>query len=67
MSSTKHVNKFGAIFWRDGAMGLHREDGPAVIYPNGKEWWYLNGKLFTTPEDMPLKLYIQYAKWNANK
>jgi hypothetical protein len=23
---------------------LHREDGPAVLYPNGYESWYLNGK-----------------------
>ena len=22
---------------------LHREDGPAIIYPNGTEVWYLNG------------------------
>ena len=24
---------------------LHREDGPAVVYPNGAKEWRLNGKL----------------------
>jgi len=24
---------------------LHREDGPAVEYPNGTKYWYKNGKL----------------------
>ncbi len=24
---------------------LHREDGPAVEWPNGEKHWYLNGKL----------------------
>jgi hypothetical protein len=23
---------------------LHREDGPAVVYPNGAKEWWLNGK-----------------------
>lgn len=22
---------------------LHREDGPAIEYPNGTKYWYLNG------------------------
>ena len=29
----------------DGSYKFHREDGPAVIYPNGTKWWCLNGKL----------------------
>jgi len=24
---------------------LHREDGPAIEYPEGDKRWYLNGKL----------------------
>jgi len=24
---------------------LHREDGPAMEFPNGDKFWYLNGKL----------------------
>ena len=23
----------------------HREDGPAIEYPDGCKWWYINGKL----------------------
>lgn len=26
----------------------HREDGPAVIYPNGTEYWYVHGQLHRT-------------------
>jgi len=26
---------------------LHREDGPAIEYPNGDNSWYLNGKRLT--------------------
>ena len=31
--------------YRNRYKELHREDGPAVIYPNGNKLWYLNGKL----------------------
>jgi hypothetical protein len=30
---------------RDRNGQLHREDGPAVIYPNGSYHWYRNGAL----------------------
>lgn len=30
--------------WYFGERYLHREDGPAIIYNNGKEEYYLNGK-----------------------
>ena len=32
---------------------LHREDGPAIEYPNGVKHWYLNGKEL---ERFPLSL-----------
>lgn len=31
------------ISYRDSRGRLHREDGPAAIYPNGIEFWYYNG------------------------
>ena len=37
---------------------LHREDGPAVIFPSGSQYWYRNGKevsmetVLDTPEKM---------------
>jgi len=24
---------------------LHRDDGPAIVYPDGKQYWYRNGRL----------------------
>jgi hypothetical protein len=30
--------------WRNQLGQLHREDGPAVIYPGGPKNWYLNGQ-----------------------
>lgn len=24
---------------------IHREDGPAIEYPNGKSYWFLNDKI----------------------
>jgi len=33
----------GTRVWRlDGQ--LHREDGPALEWPDGRRWWYLNGQ-----------------------
>jgi len=33
---------------RDGK--LHNSEGPAVIYPNGKEEYYINGFVFSKDE-----------------
>ena len=30
---------------RNSSGQLHREDGPAVIYPDGRQEWYRNGHL----------------------
>lgn len=35
-------------WWEDGV--LHREDGPAVVYPNGKRsnaWWYKGARAYS--------------------
>jgi hypothetical protein len=66
MSSKKSVGIDGTIRWKNAEGQRHREDGPAVICPSGREYWYLNDKCFWTPDQMPLKLYIQYIKWNRN-
>ena len=29
---------------------LHREDGPAVEWNDGTNWWYLNGKTLSEEE-----------------
>ena len=38
------ISSEGAQLWKlDGL--LHREDGPAVIWPDGGQEWWLNGNL----------------------
>ena len=39
-----HVNRNGTARWFDSAGNLHREDGPAVMYEDGTEKWYINGR-----------------------
>jgi hypothetical protein len=39
-----HINKFGIKNWYVNDK-CHREDGPAVEWPNGDKKWYLNGKI----------------------
>jgi len=34
----------GVKRWRLPNGRLHRKDGPAIIYPDGSEQWWLNGK-----------------------
>lgn len=44
LKPTKTIDVDGAVRWRlDGLK--HREDGPAVEYPDGTKYWYLNGLL----------------------
>ncbi len=40
----RKVNKFGSVSYRNKKGQLHRDDGPAVIFPDGSEEWYKNGK-----------------------
>lgn len=41
---------------------LHREDGPAVIFPDGSKYWYQNGKLHR--EDGPAEIHSDgYQAW----
>jgi hypothetical protein len=42
----------GTVHWRYDGM-LHREDGPALIEPGGKEYYYLNGVM------MPREDYLR--------
>ena len=47
-----HINKYGhKHYYSDREMEiLHREDGPAVEYADGRESWYINGKRLTEKE-----------------
>jgi hypothetical protein len=48
--------KYTVIVYNDGSRSwwldfqLHREDGPAVEYPNGYKGWYLKGEKLTEEE-----------------
>lgn len=39
------IHSNGAQFWYNKNKMLHREDGPAYIWADGTEVYYLNGKL----------------------
>jgi hypothetical protein len=36
------IGKNGDTRWHNEYGQLHREDGPAIEYPNGDTWWYQN-------------------------
>ncbi len=40
----KIVYNDGVIMYTKGSI-LHKEDGPAVIYPDGTKIWYINGEI----------------------
>jgi hypothetical protein len=57
-----HKNEHGIFYFVND--NLHREDGPAVIYPFGEEQWYRNGKLHR--EDGPAIDGISYSCYVLN-
>src|ERR1700691_4077197 len=54
-------NYTGIVKYHDGSIEyylngeLHRENGPAIIYPNGSIYYYLNGK--SHREDGPAAIW----------
>ncbi|QBR71989.1 aldehyde dehydrogenase [Beijerinckiaceae bacterium] len=48
--------------WLDNDV-VHRADGPAVIFPDGVERWYLNGKEVTRD----VKTYFFQNKWPVER
>lgn len=42
------VDEFGTRRYFNHAGQLHREDGPAIIFPYGGQMWFQNGKLHRT-------------------
>ena len=37
--------KYGRYEIRDSNGDLHRDNGPAIVYPDGTQYWYRNGQL----------------------
>jgi hypothetical protein len=54
----------GAKRWFNDNGLRHREDGPAVQYNSGTNFWYINGKLHRL--DGPAVDDIHYMKWFIN-
>jgi len=58
------VDKYGNKQWYLNGK-IHREDGPAIEYPDGTKEWYFNGKLHR--EDGPALEYPNGSKlWYVN-
>ena len=52
------------VIWRLNGK-IHREDGPAVIWPNGRQEWVLNGKRHR--EDGPAAIWADgRQEWFLN-
>jgi hypothetical protein len=49
------IFKYGRYEIRDRNGLRHRDDGPAVIYPNGTQCWYRDGNLHR--DDGPAVIY----------
>jgi hypothetical protein len=47
MKSKLTINGLGTKKWRLPSGMLHREDGPAIEYPNGNKGWFINGLKYT--------------------
>jgi hypothetical protein len=45
MTLQKKVRPDGTQEWRNRNGELHRDDGPAVIYPDGCEAWFQRGRV----------------------
>lgn len=41
----KIIEENGFFVWKDTNEIIHREDGPAVVYPSGDEEWIQHGRL----------------------
>ena len=42
------IDENGTRWYRNAAEQLHRDEGPAVEYSNGRKVWYQNGRLHRT-------------------
>ena len=54
------IDSDGTKIWKNPQGQFHNEDGPAVIYSDGYEAWYINGKPHR--EDGPAIIYANGDK-----
>ena len=53
--SRRVEDSFGTVRYYSKGV-LHREDGPAIVYPNGNKWYYINDCLMEEQEFMEWKI-----------
>ena len=64
-STYTEINEDGTRIWLNDNGGLHREDGPALIYNYGSKFWYLDGERHR--ENGPAIIYESGEKrWYIN-
>ncbi len=63
----RNTDSRGTVYYINNKKLLHCEEGPAVIYKDGIEEWWLNGIEYIPNKNMPLNLYIAYCKREYEK
>ena len=64
MKSKREITNDGTELWINENNEVHREDGPAAIYPNGLTLWKINGILHR--EDGPAMISKTKEMWYKN-
>lgn len=65
MPVVKYAN--GCLIWRDDNTGLvHRTDGPAKMWPDGTEEWYINGSLHRIDGPAMINAVTGSIRWYIN-
>ena len=49
---TRKISNGNVIRYYNSCGKRHREDGPAIVYSDGRKFWFLNG------ESMPFEKYL---------
>ncbi len=64
-STYTEIDEYGTKKWLNANGGLHREDGPALIYMNNDKVWFKNAKMHRL--DGPAVIYACGDKrWYIN-
>tara|TARA_B110000503_G_scaffold135395_1_gene215937 strand:+ start:1726 stop:1944 length:219 start_codon:yes stop_codon:yes gene_type:complete len=71
IGDNQHIDSLGTIRWYDNDGHVHREDGPAIIWPDGDMYWCLHDnhynsfnkwlKLSPISDEQKLLLRLQYG------
>lgn len=55
MSNGPFIGSGGELTWKDDSGLVHRDDGPAEIFPNNNRYWWQHGKIHR--EDGPAVIH----------